>query len=106
MVEYGFAKSIPRGLHLIEINAPYLLASIWLYDEDDMEPPWKKFPTLERNSIGWRMGPGEDYYDRFYKWYSSLTDGEADEFSANNPTPSDWDGYYDLIRKNPWHIKT
>lgn len=27
----------------------------------DIAPPWEKFPTYERYSLGWRMGGGEDW---------------------------------------------
>ena len=32
-----------------------------LKDKKIMPPPWLAFPDIERYSIGWRMGYGEDY---------------------------------------------
>jgi hypothetical protein len=39
-----------------------------LQDKKIMPPPWMAFPEIERYSIGWRMGYGEDYIDRFDDW--------------------------------------
>lgn len=33
-------------------------------DKKIMPPPWLVCPEIERYSIGWRMGYGEDYADR------------------------------------------
>jgi hypothetical protein len=33
--------------------------------QPDLTPPWEKYPTYERYTIGWRMGAGEDY---LYQW--------------------------------------
>lgn len=67
-----------------------------------MTPPWDKYPNLERQNIGWRMGYEEEYYDQFYKWFSNLIAPEQDGFVARNPEPNGWEGFYDMIRKNPW----
>ena len=32
-----------------------------LDENGDVMPPWAKFPTIARYSIGWRMGGGEDW---------------------------------------------
>ena len=36
-----------------------------LQDKKIMPPPWLAHREIERYSIGWRMGSGEDYIDRF-----------------------------------------
>lgn len=41
-----------------------------------MPPPWLAYPYIERFSIGWRMGAGEDYIDRFSTWLESLSPEE------------------------------
>ena len=69
---------------------------------ENMEPPWAKFPRLERNSVGWRMGPPEIYYDKFYQWFSALSENAAEKYSKQNPPPVEWRDFYDLIRENPW----
>lgn len=63
-----------------------------------MMSPWKKYPDLHRFAIGWRMGPGEDYYRRFYRWYKDLTDEEADRYARENPEFEEWEGFYAMVR--------
>ena len=36
-----------------------------LQDKKIMPPPWLAHREIERYSIGWRMGYGVDYIDRF-----------------------------------------
>lgn len=39
---------------------------MYLKDKKLMPPPWLAYPEIERYSIGWRMGYGEDYIGRFF----------------------------------------
>lgn len=39
----------------------------------DLAPPWERFPTYERYTIGWRMGSGEDWLGL---WHVFLEDFE------------------------------
>ena len=48
-----------------------------LQDKKIMPPPWLAHREIERYSIGWRMGYGEDYIDRF-----------GDRRSGRNTAPS------------------
>lgn len=67
------------------------------YDElaDMMEPPWLKHPELDRHSMGWRMGYGEEYLLDFVKWYGGLSpDGKA-EVRARYYEPEEWAGFFD-----------
>ena len=41
-----------------------------------MPPPWIAFPERERYSVGWRMGYGEAYIDKWGEWFDSLTKEE------------------------------
>ena len=41
-----------------------------------MPPPWLAHREIERYSIGWRMGYGEDYIDRFGDWLDTLSPEE------------------------------
>jgi len=68
-----------------------------------MQPPWMSLPDLPRQSVGWRMGSGEEIYNRFYRWFSSLRGDEQSEFQAANPEPPDWHGFYRMIVDRPWH---
>ena len=67
-----------------------------------MNAPWIAFPNLPADDIGWRMGSGEDHYDRFYRWFSSLTTFQQNAFAAENPPPRGWEHLYSMIRENPW----
>ena len=44
-----------------------------LQDKKIMPPPWLAHREIERYSIGWRMGSGEDYIDRFSDWLDALS---------------------------------
>lgn len=67
-----------------------------------MIPPWQKYPEIERGSIGWRMGYGEDYYDEFYKWFSRLDLATWTDYAENFPEPIEWKGFYKMIMDHPW----
>lgn len=41
-----------------------------------LPPPWLAYPEIERYSIGWRMGYGEDYLYKFSDWFYSLPEEE------------------------------
>jgi hypothetical protein len=67
-----------------------------------MQHPWLKHPKIRRGSIGRRMGMGEDTYNRFYIWFSSLSDEQVADFSNENPEPDEWISFYNMIRSKPW----
>jgi dienelactone hydrolase len=67
-----------------------------------MQPPWRELPDIPGGSIGWRMGPGESYYDQFYRWFSDLDEAARRDFMNRNPEPSDWTGIYATIVRHPW----
>jgi hypothetical protein len=64
-----------------------------LNENDSMVPPWEKFPTYERYTIGWRMGHGEDY---FYDWHifierlSNDYDTRLNYLKSHRPAPLNW----------------
>lgn len=59
----------------------------------DMLPPWEQFPTFERFSIGWRMGPGEDY---LHTWNAFIDDlpkeyhARLNYLKRHRPAPLNW----------------
>ncbi len=59
----------------------------------EMVPPWEQFPTYERYSIGWRMGPGENYLHNWYAFIEGLP-GERDSrfnyLKRHRPAPITW----------------
>ena len=66
-----------------------------LQDKKIMPPPWMAFPEIERYSIGWRMGYGEDYIYRFGDWLDTLSPEERTEYRALFPEPVTWKGWWD-----------
>lgn len=60
-----------------------------------MPPPWLAYPYIERFSIGWRMGAGEDYIDRFSTWLESLSPEEQAEYRTLFPEPVTWRGWWE-----------
>ena len=67
------------------------------YDEQGRAlPPWEVFPDIERYSIGWRMGSGEDYWHAFAEWYSSLSATEWSNYRATYLAPEGWEDFYEI----------
>lgn len=60
-----------------------------------MPPPWLAYPEYERYSLGWRMGSGEDYLDRFAAWFEALGEKEREIYRARFPEPFTWAGWWD-----------
>ena len=60
-----------------------------------MPPPWLAHREIERYSIGWRMGYGEDYMYRFIKWLDTLSAEEQAEYHTLFPEPVTWKGWWD-----------
>lgn len=67
---------------------------ILLKNKQIMPPPWIAFPKIERFSIGWRMGYGEDYIDKWGAWLSSLTNEDVKAYQELFPEPVTWKGYW------------
>src|SRR6267142_1065903 len=73
-----------------------------------MNPPWKEFPHIPCGSVGWRMGPGEDFWHLWTRWYSSLSLEERAEYKAKWPEPTDWMGFYGFHESGarpPWALE-
>lgn len=62
-------------------------------DQKWMPPPWLAYPEIERYSIGWRMGYGEDYMWHFSDWLDSLSAEEQKEYQSLFPEPVTWKGW-------------
>lgn len=56
-------------------------------------PPWLAYPHIERCSIGWRMGYGEEYITKWHSWYCALTAKAADHYNTLFPEPPTWKGF-------------
>ena len=66
-----------------------------LQDKKIMPPPWLTHREIERYSIGWRMGYGEDYIYRFGDWLDTLSPDERTEYRTLFPEPITWKGWWD-----------
>ena len=64
-------------------------------DKKIMPPPWLAFPEIERYSMGWRMGYGEDYIYRFGNWLDTLSSEELKEYKTLFPEPITWKDWWD-----------
>jgi hypothetical protein len=64
-----------------------------LNENDSMVPPWEKFPTYERYTIGWRMGYGEEYSYDWYKFINNLSNDYETRLNyllSHRPAPLNW----------------
>ena len=66
-----------------------------LQDKKIMPPPWLAHREIERYSIGWRMGYGEDYTGRFGDWLAAIPAEERAEYRALFPEPVTLKGWWD-----------
>ncbi len=66
-----------------------------LQDKSIMPPPWLAYRKIERYSIGWRMGYGEDYRYRFNDWLDALSPEEQVQYRTLFPEPVTWKGWWD-----------
>lgn len=65
-----------------------------LLNKPVMPPPWIAFPEIERYSIGWRMGYGESYMDKWGAWFDSLIEDDVKAYQELFPEPVTWKGYW------------
>ena len=63
-----------------------------LQEKKIMPPPWLAHREIERYSIGWRMGYGEDYIVRFGDWLDTLSSDERDRIPHPLPRAGDLEG--------------
>ncbi len=62
------------------------------------DPPWKAFPHITNPySIGWRMGPGEDYMHAFQLWYECATHEERSSYKQQWPEPKKFEGWFEKL---------
>ena len=59
-----------------------------------MEPPWIAYPEFGRQSIGWRMGKGEDYISEWFIYLESCSKDQREAYRNKYPEPEDWLGIY------------
>ena len=59
----------------------------------DLSPPWEAFPTYERYSLGWRMGPGQSYMIDWHEFIEALPsdyDTRLAYLRRHRPAPLNW----------------
>ena len=57
-------------------------------------PPWLAHPGWEPESIGWRMGGGEDLIYRLSVYFRHCTPEEYEAYVAKYPEVPGWTGWY------------
>jgi hypothetical protein len=83
----GFVEKTATGWKLIGPRPPY-------------PPIWKMFP-YPWGSMGYRMGPGETYWNKWEGWYQSLSAAEQEQYRVENPEPDSWQHFYEMISITP-----
>lgn len=74
-----------RAKHIKEVIAEELTP------QDDLLPPWQKFPEIQAGSIGWRMGYGESYMLAWDKWSDKFNQEQLIAyFKKYLPIPLEW----------------
>ena len=82
-----------------------------LREKNIMPPPWLAYREIERYSIGWRMGYGEDYIYRFGDWLDTLSREELAEYRMLFPEPVTWRGWWDdeagsqILEQKNFHVE-
>jgi hypothetical protein len=65
-----------------------------------MIPPWRKYPDIQRYSIGWCMGRGEDYMCKFREWLESAEPDFLAAYAARYPEPPRWSRFYSSVAES------
>ena len=63
--------------------------------ENPVLPPWLAYPELDKNSIGWRMGYGENHIIELSKYLESLTEPEKKIYQLTYPAIGEWKNWYE-----------
>ena len=69
---------------------------------DELSPLWIVFPYIPKESIGWRMGAGDDYLNQWLEWWRTDFPADLKEgYQLRWPEPQGWLGFYaSLTRRN------
>ncbi|SFQ34428.1 hypothetical protein SAMN03159339_6871 [Variovorax sp. 770b2] len=57
---------------------------------EPLSPVWITFPKIPWGSIGWRMGPGEDYWHSWAKWFKAASLQDRERYKTQWPEPEGW----------------
>lgn len=89
-----------RGLNLLGFA---LMEARDFFKENDhfddlqikVRSPWKAYPDKHPADLFWRMGEGEDYMEKFTKYYSTLSVREKSIFKLTDLHPYAWKHFFD-----------
>lgn len=70
---------------------------MWRNDMEYMKPIWIEYPEIPWGSIGWRMGPSEDYWVNWGAWFKELSSVQKHSYIQEWQEPQQWVGFYDFI---------
>jgi len=62
--------------------------------ENDLLPPWKKYPGIDPLDFFWRTGNGENYIIEVDKYWVNLTERDRMIYELTHPAPPDWEHFY------------
>lgn len=54
---------------------------------ETQKPVWVAFPKIPWGSIGWRMGPGEDYWHAWIAWFKAQSAEVRSSYKETWPEP-------------------
>lgn len=61
---------------------------------NEVAPPWKKYPGIDPLDMFWRMGDGEDHVIETGKYWNSLTERQRIIYELTHPAPPGWEHFY------------
>ncbi|HYM24484.1 MAG TPA: GNAT family N-acetyltransferase [Vicinamibacterales bacterium] len=86
------------GCHTTDIaDAMHEADPDWLAGAPDrlaLPPPWMEYPDIPYPSIGWRMGDGEAYMDRWVEAFDAMAESDVEAYMRQHPEPPLWNGFY------------
>ena len=59
----------------------------------DILPPWLQYPTYTPNCVGFRMGSGEDYIDKWWTFWDGLPVARKQKYINKFSPPTGWEVY-------------
>jgi hypothetical protein len=84
----GLGKNM-LGVLLMQVREILLRIS---NNPDLILPPWIAFPITDSRDLFWRMGLGENY---LFKWYKFIDNYGLEKYRTNFPAPVGWEDSYE-----------
>ena len=82
-------RFVKEGLQMLEKYHKAFYAGT-LESGADILPLWLAFPLYPRDTMGWRMGAGEDYGMKWVSWFGGLSEEEQRKYNEKFPMPDYW----------------